>query len=158
MAEHSVKAIFKNGSTKTYTTSMYQHDKGQMLEFVGADLPPEFEVHFSNDKDFGTASIVIGENNIVAIPNAYLATGSYVYAWAHDRHDVTYTKRDYNVNEEVLIEERSDPVTYTKGTTLYEVVIPVIKRPIEIKMPMPGVGESAREYSIDEENQSLVIF
>ena len=152
----SIIAEFKNGKNKTYTQSLYQHDKGQILEFVGVeDLPEEFEVHFSNDKDYGTASVVVGKNRHAAIPNAYLATGSYIYAWVHVVKDITYCNTDYSVEDEILIEERDDPVTFTRGTTMYEVVIPVIKRAIEIRMPMPGIGDPANEYSIKD--GSLII-
>ena len=151
----SIIAEFKNGSTKTYTKSLYQHDKGQILEIVGADLPETFEVHFSNDKNYGSAVIVTGENNRAPIPNAYLATGNYVYAWIHDQHDITCYKSDYSVNDEILSEEQYDHVTYTRGTTLYEITIPVIKRAIEIRMPLPGIGDPSKEYTI--ENGSLVI-
>ena len=151
----AVEAIFKDGSTKAYTRSLNQYDKGQILKFVGVHLPETFEVHFSNQKDGGVANIVIGTDDFAAIPDAYLATGEYVYAWLYDQHDVEYAKIDYSVEDEILTEEHEDPVTYTKGTTLYQVTIPVIKRPMQIVMPMPGIGEPHKEYSIDGE--SLVI-
>lgn len=150
-----VDVVFSEGSRKAYTRTLTQYDKGQILKFVGIHLPETFEVHFSNEKDGGMASVVIGTDNFAAIPDAYLATGEYVYAWVHDEHDVTYAKTDYSIENEILTEEQKDPVTYTKGATLYEVVIPVVRRPMKIVMPMPGVGEPSHEYSIN--GDSLVI-
>lgn len=151
----AIIADFSNGQTKIYTKSMYQHDKGQILRFVGVHLPPSFEVHFSNSKDGGTASTVIGENYFAAIPDAYFATGEYIYAWAYDRHEESFVKVDYSVEDEILTEEHLDPIKYTRGTTVYEVVIPIIRRSIDITMPVPGLGENVNEYSISDE--SLII-
>lgn len=151
----AIEAVFNTGTTKTYTKTAMQYDKGQILKFIGIKLPETFEVHFSNNKDNGLASTVVGTENYVAIPDAYFETGEYVYAWVYDEHDVTFAKTDYKVENEILTEEQIDPVTYTKGTTLYEVVIPVIRRPVKIVMPMPGIGEPSHSYSID--GDSLII-
>ena len=153
----AIEAVFKDGSTKAYTQSLSQHDKGQILKFVGVHLPEVFEVHFSNEREGGVATVVMGEDNCCAIPDAFLATGEYVYAWAYDEHEETNYRTDYQVTEdEILVEEQKDPVTWTKANTLYQVVIPVIRRPMNIVMPMPGIGEPHKEYSVEDE--SLHIF
>ena len=151
----AVEAVFRDGSTKTYTRTLTQYDKGQILKFVGITLPETFEVHFSNTKDYGAASVMIGVNNEAPIPDAYLATGEYVYAWLYYEHDITCYKEEYEVTDEVLIEEHVDPVTFTKGTNLYQVTIPVNKRPIDVKLPPAGISDHVKEYSVDGE--SLII-
>lgn len=151
-----IEAVFRKDSTKVYTKSLTQHDKGQLLKFIGVHLPEVFEVHFSNDSENGVATVVRGEDNIVAIPDAYLATGEYVRAWLYDEHEETSYKTDYHVDEEILYEDQRDPVTWTKGTTLYQVVIPVIRRPLNIVMPMPGMGEPTKEYEVDGESLHIL--
>ena len=62
------------------TAPLYQYDYGQILQIVGPELPSAYEVHFSN-QPHGTATTQIGGDDGVVIPDAYLKTGSPVYAW-----------------------------------------------------------------------------
>lgn len=87
------------------TRSLFQYDYGIKLKFVDVDLPPFYEVHFSNSPEIGTAKTSIGDENGVLIPDEYLRTGSYVYAWLF-----VHTGND-------------------DGETVYKITIPVRKRP-----------------------------
>ena len=125
----AVKAIFQNGSTRTFTKTLYQHDKGQILIFEGIELPETFEVHFSNDEYGGVSYAEKGKNSGVSIPDAYLATGEYVYAWL-------YAKGSED-----------------EGETLYTVVMPVSKRPA----PLPVQEEGGQAYDYEIEDETLII-
>ena len=95
------------------TMPLYQYDYGQVLQFVDADLPGAYEVHFSNS-ECGESTTAIGGPEGVAIPDAYLATGLPVHAFVY------------------LHNEADD------GETVYHVMIPVITRPeITDKEPTP---------------------
>ena len=85
----TIDAIFEAGSDLTYTRSVSQYDKGLRLRFLGISLPAEFEVHFSNQKEGGVATVVSGKNYNVGIPDAFVAKGEYIYAWVY-----TYGTKD----------------------------------------------------------------
>ena len=62
------------------TSPLYQYDYGQILKFIGGELPEAYEVHFSNTLH-GAAVTQIGNADGVSIPDIYLTTGQAVYAW-----------------------------------------------------------------------------
>lgn len=76
-----VKAIC-HGRTIVRTPPLYQYDYGQILQIVGVDLPDAYEVHFSNEPH-GQAITQIGNADGVTIPDQYLLSGAYVYAWLY---------------------------------------------------------------------------
>ena len=65
----------------SYSKAITQGDYGQKLVFHNAQLPPSYEVHFSNDKELGSAKIKIGNSTGVDIPDEYIATGKPIYVW-----------------------------------------------------------------------------
>lgn len=97
-----VKALMHN-RTMGRTEPLYQYDYGQVLQFVGLNLPVAYEVHFSNQMH-GVATTQIGNADGVAIPDTYLTTGQTIYAWVY-----LHTGED-------------------DGETEYAVTIPVIQR------------------------------
>ena len=66
---------------KARTSPLWQYDYGQILKITGVTLPSNYEVHFSNEKEGGTAKTVLGNADGVAIPDEYLTTGRPIYAW-----------------------------------------------------------------------------
>ena len=101
---NTVKAIF--GAMRTVQTrKLHQWDYGQVLQFVGPELPDTYTVHFANDPVKGEAKTQIGDATGVVIPDEYLTTGATVYAWVY-----LHTGAD-------------------DGETVYTAVIPVIPRP-----------------------------
>ena len=127
-----VTANFKNGSNKCYTKSLHQFDKKQRLMFVGIPLPEEFEVHFSIDKDGGIGTAHKAGPEGVMIPDEYLATGEYIYAWLYFTED-----------------KRAE-----EGTTTYSVTIPVIKRSSAVPV---NVGTEVEGFDLDEDHTLIVV-
>ena len=92
------------GKKRTTTSKeLYQYDYGQILKFIDLSLPDSYEVHFAN-RLYGDATIQIGDEDGVAIPDAYLETGLTIYAWVYLH------------------------TTVEDGETAYAVTIPVAKR------------------------------
>ena len=104
MATNIVTASF-GASKLVRTRALYQWDYGQVLQFVGLDLPSAYTVHFSNQGVGGTAKTMVGNADGVDIPDEYLTTGLAVYAW-------------------VFLHAGADD-----GETMYAVIIPVTARP-----------------------------
>ena len=100
-----VIASFEEGKKTTITASKYQYDHGQILLFVGLDLPATYEVDFSNFVSGGDSMTMLGDDEGVDIPDELLATGRDIYAF-------------------VYLHEGEDD-----GETVYVTRIPVIKRP-----------------------------
>lgn len=126
-----ISAVIYESSSVTYTQSVHQHDKNVTLVFEGIDLPENYEVHFSNEKDGGISIACEGNNSGVQIPDELLSTGSYVYAWV------------CRVESE------------TGSSTIFEVVIPVIPRPIPIPVSR---SDGEFKYRIDPEEEDLEFF
>lgn len=73
-------AEFDN-SNYILTSPVYQYDYGLVLKINGIDLPDVYEVHFSNLEFSGESETSIGDSKGVEIPNTYLTSGEYIYAW-----------------------------------------------------------------------------
>ena len=80
MVGNVITANFR-GTRITTTSPLWQYDYGQFLRFTGVSLPDTYEVHFSNNKEFGQAKTSIGTAEGVLIPDEYLVTGKPVFAW-----------------------------------------------------------------------------
>ncbi len=109
-----ITATFTGASLETYTAPAYQYDVGMELQFVGLELPANYEVHFSNQVDGGESTTVIGTSDTVAIPDTAFTSGAYIYAFVYLQNAVT------------------------NGYTVYRVTIPIRKRPaITDQVPTP---------------------
>ena len=86
------------------TWPLYQYDYGQVLKFEGEELPPAYEVHFSNVDKIGTAKTQIGGADGVAIPDEFLLSGDYIYVWVFLHSGLN------------------------DGETEYKIIIPVVRR------------------------------
>lgn len=84
-------------SRNARTVSIYQYDYGMELQIEGIELPPTFEIHFCNEDDAETKT-VIGTNNKASIPDEYLQTGKNILAYIYlhtgiDDGETVYTTR-----------------------------------------------------------------
>ena len=127
----AVIAKFKKGYKEAITEPLTQYDKGQTLIIVGLELPDEYEVHFSNQKEGGMAASYVGDLSGVHIPNILLTTGDYIYAWVY----VT----DHNSHE---------------GKTEYSIVIPVNRR--SAQYPTSSNEGVINGFTVDD-NETLVV-
>lgn len=123
MDNNIVKVGFGPGRNAR-TRTLYQWDHGMLLEFVGINLPDTYTVHFSNNSSAGSAKTQIGGAGGVSIPDEYLTTGLYVYAW-------------------VYLHSGEDD-----GETVYTVTIPVAQRPRPTDDPPTPVQQELIEQAI----------
>lgn len=93
MRSSSVITAQLNDLAVAFTEPLYQWDEGMKLVIEGIDLPTAYEVHFSNDPNFGTAVTMIGGADGVTIPTSVLEDGGNVYAYLylHDEATDGYT-------------------------------------------------------------------
>ena len=101
---NKITAIFDCGAATACAERLWQYDYGQILVFAGLDLPEIYEVHFANEGE-GETITVLGDKNGVAVPDQFLVTGENIRAWIF------------------LHAGESD------GETEYAIQIPVQKRP-----------------------------
>lgn len=157
----AIIAAFKNGSNKTYTKSVHQFDKGQKLIVTGIELPENYEIHISNSKNSGIASSYVGHLDGTTIPDAYFVSGEYVYCWIYATKKEEYGgSPGYVIGRDGAIEQvGGDPIVIDEGTSVYEITIPVIKRPVQLPtfdMDKQGSGEESFDGYIVDENNALV--
>lgn len=74
-----IQARFSN-SKSVYASGLWRYDYGQILQFIGLELPTVYEVHFAN-KDDSTSITVLGNEDGVLIPDQFLQSGKSVIAW-----------------------------------------------------------------------------
>lgn len=155
-------AAFKNGETKVYTKTAHQFDRGQKLIVTGIALPSSFEIHFSNDPENGIASSCKGSAEGVMIPDAYFISGDYIYAWLYVKEEEVGSQGGYIMGEDEtlqVVEGSGDG--YEEGYTLYTIVIPVARRPVQHNVSLSetsgggGSGPGMIGYIVDE-NEVLI--
>lgn len=95
------------GMREVTTARLWQWDYGQVLKITGLNLPTAFEVHFSNSKERGTSKTQIGQNSQVTIPDEYLTSGAYVYAFIYLHEGETDGETEYRIN--IPVKERPQP-------------------------------------------------
>lgn len=125
-----VQAVFKDGSNKAYTREVAQFDHKVSLHISGILLPEKFQAHFANSREGEIASIVKGENYVVRVPDVYLQKGEYIFVWI-----------------------------YVEKTSVYQIVIPVAKRPLVYQMN-DGDDEGEKTFAFvmdDHEDETLEI-
>jgi hypothetical protein len=154
-----IVAAFKNGSKKVFTKSAHQFDKGQKLIVTGIALPETFEVHMSNDKDGGIAYSCKGSAEGVYIPDAMFASGDYVYIWLYALSENKEGESiGYDVNQEIesIQEIEVSGTVIHEGETIYEIVVPVMRRSIQLPTVDNIIEPSSSfGYKVDD-NETLI--
>ena len=82
MRDNITVVTFPRGSVTGHGEAMWQYDYGQKIQIVGLELPNPFECHIGNTPN-GTASIEVGQDNIVDIPDVCLQTAGSLYIWIY---------------------------------------------------------------------------
>ena len=155
--EKMIIASFKHDQTKVYTKSAHQFDKGQKLIVTGIALPETFEVHISNQREGGMAYSVIGSAEGVYIPDAMFMSGEYVYAWLYataENEEGSSKGYDVDPEQETIQEEEVASRVIQEGETVYEIVIPVIRKPVQL--PTVVIDQSGAFGYVVDENETLV--
>ena len=129
MVDNLIVATFGD-SRKTRTIPVFQWDYGMLLAFADIELPETYEVHFCNEGDSETLT-VIGDASGVAVPDELLQKTKPVLAYIY-----LHTDED-------------------DGETVYAVTIPVINRaqPTDVQ-PLPPV-KNALEEAIEALNRAI---
>lgn len=145
-------AAFQNGQTKAYTKSAHQFDKGQKLIVTGIVFPETFEVHISNQQDGGMAYSCKGKVEGVYIPDAFFVSGDYVYVWLYATavdEEGSAAGYDYDPEEDTIQEIEKGSQIIHEGETVYEIVIPVIRK--SIQLPTVEIDPSGNfGYMVDD--------
>lgn len=93
-------------SRNARTVSIYQYDYGMELQIEGIELPPTFEIHFCNEDDTETKT-VIGTNNKASIPDEYLQTGKNILAYIYLHTDENDGETVYTIR--IPVRMRAEP-------------------------------------------------
>ena len=96
-----------SGETFLTTERLWKGDYGQILKIQGLDMPEYFEVQFASSKD-GTPQVEVGTREEVNIPNRFLQSAGYIYAWLflHEGEDDGETK--YQIK--IPVEDKGVPI------------------------------------------------
>lgn len=135
-----VTAVFGN-SKRTKTAKLHQYDENVILKFAGIDLPPVYEVHFSNYERDGTAPTFLGTENGVDIPNNLLKTGYPIYAWIYLHANPGNGMTKYTV--EIPVVKRPQPEGYEpSGQSPWEQVVDILTDAVEDSETAATLSES----------------
>lgn len=72
-----------NGRNYTVTSPIVKEDYGLYLQIEGVELPPTYQVDFSNSENNGTSVTMIGNADGVLIPHQLISTGKDVFAFLY---------------------------------------------------------------------------
>lgn len=72
-----------NGRNYTVTSPIVKEDYGLVLQIEGVELPPTYQVDFSNSENNGTSVTMIGNTDGVLIPHQFISTGKDVFAFLY---------------------------------------------------------------------------
>lgn len=127
----AIHANFSEDAREVYTESVYQHDKGVRLLINGLNLPERYGVQFSNNKDMGFSVALTGTAEGVMIPDAFLSTGEFVYAYVQKQ-------------------------TYEGRFTTNSIVIPIIPRPVPVFAQVDAKPD-VFDYDVEVNEENLII-
>ena len=102
-----------------------------------------------------------GQNYIVQVPDALFMNGDYVYAWVYAYG--TKKEATYVVDNEEIVNvgtSEQDIEDRRKANSVFEVVIPVNRRPVPFIIPVGDAAidlSDAGTYSFGAETESLII-
>lgn len=120
---------FEKGQTFATATRLWKGDYGQILLIHGPALPAYYEVHFASTKD-DAPQIQVGTPGGVLIPNKFLQTNGYIYAW-------TFLHTGEN-----------------DGETKYQIKIPVEDKGIPIDQETPE-EKTAVQQAVEALNKQI---
>lgn len=126
-----LNAVFDGSRRKAITCPLFQYDYGQILKIAGIELPASYQVQFSNTEDAGVSKTMLGDADGVQIPDEYLLTGDYIYAF-------------------IYLHETEDD-----GETEYVIEIPVIRRPVPSEETPTPAEQSLIDQLLAQLNQGV---
>lgn len=77
-----IKGVVNSGRY-TVTAPIIKEDYGLYLQIEGVELPPTYQVDFSNDEHHGTSVTMIGNSDGVLIPSQFISSGKDVFAFLY---------------------------------------------------------------------------
>ena len=98
---------------------LFQYDYGQKLILSGVELPPAYEVHFSNC-EYGSSKTSLGDSTGVEIPDEYLLSGEDVHVWLFLHDSESDGETEYH--GVIHVQHRAQP-TNTEPTPVQQDVI-----------------------------------
>ena len=72
-----------SGRGYSVTSPIIKEDYGLVLKIEGIELPPTYQVDFSNDEHHGTSVTMIGNSDGVLIPSQFISSGKDVFAFLY---------------------------------------------------------------------------
>lgn len=93
MEDNIITAAFDGTSESVRTAPVWRISRGMLLRITGLELPDYYQVHFGLSPVHGEAKAVLATSDTVEIPDEYLQSGGYIYAWVYvtPEEDVAYT-------------------------------------------------------------------
>lgn len=152
----AIIANFAEGETKTYTKSMYQYDRGQTLVITGVTLPETYEVYVSNQKDVGFANPVSCNAEGIDIPDAFFMSGEYIYVWVYAIASRRTPAYQIDPENQTTVYTEDDEDEEKSGTTVYEIVIPIKKRPIQLQFEYER-KDTVVGYIVDDQHRLVPV-
>ena len=106
----TIKAVFGVGEYAK-VCPQWQYDYNTVLQFVGLDLPENYEVDLSNSKT-GQSTTVLGNENGCVIPAQYFIPGSSIFAWVFVAgSDYGFTRAQVEIPISPRAQHTGDPPT-----------------------------------------------
>lgn len=80
-------AAFSSDGRSARTASIWQYDRGRMLQLTGLELPASYEVQFANCPQATTKRVVVYDTDTIVIPEEFTQLGEPVYVYIYNNSD-----------------------------------------------------------------------
>lgn len=130
MDDNIVVALLSSVHRSVTTKAAYQYSYGMVLKIEGVDLPGSYEAHISNSAH-GTSKTIIGHRDTIKLYDEYFVSGDNIWIW-------------------IFLHSGEDD-----GETVYQIIIPILKRSMIGDEPPTPVEQTAIEEAIASLNSGV---
>lgn len=117
-----IKAVV-GGGKQTTTAPIIKEDYGLYLKIEGLELPPTYEVDFSNDEHHGSSVTMIGNADGVLIPRQFISSGKDVFAFLyHVGVDYGRTVYKFRIPNKVRPDRTNEEPTPEEQSTIDQAI------------------------------------
>lgn len=139
-----IKGVVSNGRY-TVTAPIVKEDYGLYLQIEGVELPPTYEVDFSNSENSGSSVTMIGNSDGVLIPHQFIETGKDVFAFLyHVGEDFGRTVYKFHIPNKVRPDRTDDTPTPEQQSVIDQAISALNEAVAQTAQDVESADQSAQ--------------
>lgn len=139
-----------NSGRYTVTAPIVKEDYGLYLQIEGVELPPTYQVDFSNSEQNGTSVTMIGNSDGVLIPHQFIDTGKDIFAFLyHVGEDYGRTVYKFRIPNKVRPDRTEDTPTPEEQSVIDQAISALNTAVAQTAQDVIDADASAQSASAD---------